>query len=94
MVLLILAGAGLGVWDAYYRQHVEYYANVTKRWGLPVGVGRLTDEEVRHRNISLKLTQLGRWGTKEVRIVNSRGVYPPTFAYFPSWSLGSVDILS
>ena len=41
IALLILAGAGLGYWDAFYRQHVEYYANVTKRWGLPEGVGRL-----------------------------------------------------
>lgn len=77
IILLIMAGAGVGYWDAFYRQHVEYYANVTKRWGLPVGVGRLTDEDVRHRNISLKLTQRGRRGlVKEVRIVNSRGAYP------------------
>jgi hypothetical protein len=31
-VLLILAATGLGYWDAFYRQHVEYYANVTRRW--------------------------------------------------------------
>ena len=94
IILLIMAGAGVGYWDAFYRQHVEYYANVTKRWGLPVDVGRLTDEDVRHRNISLKLTQRGRRGlVKEVRIVNSRGAYPPAFAYFPSVSLEGLNPL-
>jgi hypothetical protein len=29
--LLILATVGLWIWDAFYRQHIDYYANVTKR---------------------------------------------------------------
>jgi len=95
VILLILAGAGLGYWDAFYRQHVEYYANVTKRWGLPEGVGRLTDEQVRHRNISLKFIRRGRWGVAhEIRLVNSRGVYPPAFTYYPSVSLVKLDPLA
>lgn len=80
LVLLILAGAGLWYWDAFYRQHVEYYANVSKRRGLPEGVGRLTDEQVSHRNVSLMFIKRGRWGAaREIRAVNSRGAYPPRF---------------
>ena len=32
--LLILAAFGLRYWDAFYRPHTDYYANVTTRWGL------------------------------------------------------------
>jgi hypothetical protein len=95
VVLLILAGTGLWYWDAFYRQHVEYYANVTKRWGLPEGVGRLSDEQVSHRNISLMFIKRGRWkAAHEIRVVDSRGAYPPAFAYFPSTSLVCLNPLA
>ncbi|MGH8591023.1 MAG: hypothetical protein ACREXX_17360, partial [Gammaproteobacteria bacterium] len=81
---LILAGSELWYWDAFHRQHVEYYANVIKRWGLPEGVGPLTDEEVRHRSVSLAFQKRGRWGAvHEIQAVDSRGRYPPVFTYFP-----------
>ncbi|MGH9195289.1 MAG: TIR domain-containing protein [Acidimicrobiia bacterium] len=81
---LILAGAALWYWDAFHRPHIEYYANVIKRWGLPEGIGPLTDEDVRHRNVSLAFHKRGRWGVvHEIRAVNSRGGYPPVFTYFP-----------
>jgi hypothetical protein len=95
VVLLSLAGAGLWYWDAFYRQHIEHYANVTTRWGLPEGVGRLTDEQVSHRNISLMFIKRGRWkAAHEIRVVDSRGAYPPAFAYFPSLSLISLNPLA
>ena len=76
--LLLLAGIGGWYWDAYHREHVEYYANVIKRWGLPEGVGLLTDEQFRRRNSTLMFVKRGRWGAvHEIRIVNSRGVYLP-----------------
>ncbi|MGH9891017.1 MAG: toll/interleukin-1 receptor domain-containing protein [bacterium] len=81
--LLILIGSALGYWDAFHRPHIEYYANVMKRWGLPEGIGRLTDEEVRHRAVSLAFHKRGRWGVvHEIRAVNSRGGYPPAFGYY------------
>jgi YD repeat-containing protein len=81
LVLLLLAGVGGWYWDAYHRTHIEYYANVRQRWGLPEGVGRLTDEQVRHRNATLAFVQRGRQGpVHEIRLVNSRGVYPPLYA--------------
>jgi len=79
LVLLLLAGVGGWYWDAYHREHVEYYANVIKRWGLPEGVGRLTDEQFRSRNSTLMFIKRGRQGAvHEIRQVNSRGVYHPT----------------
>ena len=59
LVLLPLVGVGGWYWDAYHREHVEYYANVTKRWGLPEGVGRLTDEQFRHRNSTAMFIKRG-----------------------------------
>jgi YD repeat-containing protein len=65
-------------WDAYHRAYVEHYANVITRWGLPEGVGRLTDEQVRRRNTTLAFSKRGRRGpVHEIRLVNSRGMSPP-----------------
>jgi predicted Ser/Thr protein kinase len=95
VVLLLLAGLGLWYWDAFHRQHIEYYANVIKRWGLPEGVGRLTDEQVRHRNVTLVFIKHGRWGVvQEVRAVNARGAYPPALTYFPPLSLVGLNPLA
>jgi hypothetical protein len=75
--LLILSMVGLWVWDTFYRPHSDYYANVTKRWGLPEGIGQLSGEQVRRRNLMLAFFKHGRRGpVKEIRTVNSRGAYP------------------
>ena len=94
LVLLLLAGIGGWYWDAYHREYVEYYANVIKRWGLPAGVGRLTDEQFRRRNSTLMFIKRGRQGAvHEIRQVNSRGVYPPTFAQIGLHPLSAVNPL-
>ena len=86
--LLILLLLGLGVWDAFYRTHVDYYANVIKRHGVPEGIGKLSAEQLRHRNVSLAFSRKGRSGpVREIRAINQRGAYPPQFAYFPPLSL-------
>jgi len=80
-VLLLLAGTGVWYWDAYYRPHIEYYTTVIKRGGLPEGVGRLTDEQARLRNTTLEFIRKGRREpVLELRVVNSRGDYPPISA--------------
>ena len=90
-MLLLLAAAGLWYWDAHYRPHYEHYANAITRWGLPVGIGQLTDAQMQHRNSMLKFTKKGRKGpVEEVRIVNSRGKYPPVFASSGFLLLGSL----
>ena len=93
--LLILALVALWIWDALYRPHIDYYANVTKRRGLPEGIGEFSAEQVRHRNLTLEFSKQGRRGpVKEIRAVNSRGAYPPEFAYFPPLSLSELNPLS
>ena len=76
VMLLSAAAAGVWYWDAYQRAHVDYYAQVITRWGLPEGVGHLTAEQVRQRNASLAFHKHGRRGpVHEIRLVNSRGAY-------------------
>ena len=92
--LLILAIVALWVWDAFYRPHINYHANVTKRGGLPKGIGELRAEQIRHRNLTLEFSKHGRSGpVKEIRAVNNRGAYPPEFAYFPPLSLVELNPL-
>jgi hypothetical protein len=88
LVVLFLAGIGGWYWDAYQRAHVDYYANVTTRWGLPEGVGRLTAEQMRQRNASLAFHKHGRRGpVREIRLVNSRGTYNPESYHTAFWQL-------
>jgi YD repeat-containing protein len=90
--LLLLGMVGLWVWDALYRLHVEYYANVVNARGQPEGIGSLSAEQIRARSLTLALLKDGRRGPlKEIRAINSRGAYPPEFAYFPSMSLGALN---
>lgn len=92
-ILLMVTGAGLWYWDAYYRTHYEYYANITMRWGIPEGLKELTGEQIRRRQATIQLVRRGRLGpVEELRIVDSRGHYP----YLPSllFSLSSLDPLS
>jgi hypothetical protein len=56
-MLLIVTGAGLWYWDAYYRTHYEYYANIVMRWGIPEGLKKLTDEQIRRRPATIQLVR-------------------------------------
>ena len=47
-VAFLLAALALWRWDAS-RLKVEYFANFTKRWGAPEGIGRLTAAQASHR---------------------------------------------
>ena len=95
LVLLCAAAAGVWYWDAYHRTHVDYYAQVITRWGLPEGVGRLSAEHVRQRNASLVFHKHGRRGpVKEIRLVNSRGAYHPVAFNTGLLTLSSLNPLS
>jgi YD repeat-containing protein len=95
VMLLSAMATGVWYWDAYQRAHVEYYAQVITRWGLPEGVGHLTAEQMRQRNASLEFHRHGRHGpVHEIRLVNSRGAYPPEFAYTGIPKLSSLNPLS
>lgn len=84
LLLSAAAGSGLWYWDAYHRVHVEHFAHVTKRYGLPQGLHRLTGDQVGRRNVTLALMRRGRRNpVDEVRLVNSSGNTPPPATYFP-----------
>jgi hypothetical protein len=91
-ILLSLLAVGLWYWDAFHRENLDYYANVTKRWGLPDGIGHLTAEQVARRNASVVLVRRGRRNpADEIRVVNSSGRTPPLGLSLP---IGSVDDLN
>jgi YD repeat-containing protein len=63
---------GLGVWDCYYRVHVDHYRDYVRRWGEPEGLGPLTSEEAHGRASSVKLVRSGRLGhVSHVELVHS-----------------------
>ncbi len=60
VIILSLFGGWYWYMDGYVWDHVSYYNNYAKRFGVMVGVGELTEEQVRHRRISLRFHQKGR----------------------------------
>jgi YD repeat-containing protein len=94
LFVLLIGGSMVWYWDAYHRTSVEHYANVITRWGLPEGVGRLSDAQVRRRNTTLAFSKRGRRGpVHDVRLVNSRGVSPPLFARTAVFPWGDLNPL-
>jgi TIR domain-containing protein/PDZ domain-containing protein len=78
LTLVALAASGGWYFDAFYREHVDYYAGVTTRWGLPEGLGWLTASQVARRNVSIAVVRRGRRSpADELRLVNSAGNTPP-----------------
>ena len=52
---------------------VEYYANIVKRWGVPEGIGPLTEEQRKHRAVTYRFYR--RDGKVEkMEAVNGHGV--------------------
>ncbi|HZT82975.1 MAG TPA: protein kinase, partial [Gemmataceae bacterium] len=86
-LLLLAALLALWYWDAHYRLHVEHYANVTRRWGVLEGVGRLSDEQARHRQVSYRFYRRGG-RVEQVVVVNGQG--QPTTWHGPLAFLGGL----
>ncbi len=81
-------GGALWYWNAYRRVKVEYYAKWVYRLGEPQGVGRLTEEQVRHRRLNWKFyRRAGR--VEALESVDARG--QPTTQHPLSTFLGSLD---
>jgi len=94
ILLLFVIVPGVWYWDAYHREISDYYANVTKRWGLPEGIGRLTAEQVSRRNESVVLVRRGRRNpAHEVRVVNSAGLTPAVGLGLPIFSINELNPL-
>jgi eukaryotic-like serine/threonine-protein kinase len=73
LALLPLLFLGYCYWDAHYRVKVEYYANFTKIFGAPSGIGRVSAEESKHRFVTWKFTKRGNQ-VESCEAVNGRGV--------------------
>jgi eukaryotic-like serine/threonine-protein kinase len=65
---------GYRYWDAHFRVKVEYYANFTKEFGAPQGIGRVSEAEAHHRFVTWKFVKRGRQ-VESFEAVNGRG-YP------------------
>ena len=70
--------AGGLYYDGFVAPKVRYYASFTKRFGTYEGTPpQLTQEDVRHRTYSVKLTLKGRYGPAiGIDIVNGHGACP------------------
>jgi hypothetical protein len=85
LLVCVAMGAGYSYWD-FHRERIEYYRNFEKRWGVPVGVGGLRAEQVKHRRYTLKFhRRAGR--VERVDVVNGHGQLTarhPVGTYFGS----------
>jgi tRNA A-37 threonylcarbamoyl transferase component Bud32 len=76
-VVLGAAGYGLWYWNSHLRLKVEYYANVTKRWGVLEGVGPVTADQAGRCTLTYRFyRRAGR--VEKVERVNGLGVPAPT----------------
>ena len=93
-LLLVVIALGAWYWDAFHREIRDYYANVTKRWGLPEGIGHLTAEQVSQRNESVLVLRRGRRNpAHEVRVINSEGHTPAIGLGLPILSVNELNPL-
>jgi YD repeat-containing protein len=76
VLLLAAAGSAWWYWDAYRRLKVGYYAGLRDRRGVWEGVGRLSEDQARHRRVSYKFfRRAGR--VEKVEVVNGFGALTP-----------------
>lgn len=76
VLVLVLVGAWLWYRDAYVTPHIEYYANMMPRWGMPTGIRPLTEQQVSHRGTSFRMTRKGRRGpVVRMEAINGRRIY-------------------
>lgn len=86
--LLLVGGLGsLWYWNRYRRVHTAYYASWIYHFGEPIGVGLLTEEQVRHRWTSCKFYRRGGH-VEAMEIVDHRG--QPTIHHTFTTFLGSI----
>lgn len=73
-LLLVFMGTlgGVWYWDANYRLKTAHYVTFTRRWGAWEGVGPLTDEQAKHREVSLRFFSRGGQ-VEKVEAINGQG---------------------
>ena len=70
-ILSLAVCAGLFFWD-YTRIKVRYYKDYTEVWGVPEGIGRLSEADQKHRQYTFKFEYQKR-KVRRVSTVNSHG---------------------
>lgn len=70
-VISLLMCLGIFIWD-YNRIRVYYYKDYAERWGVPEGIGRLSSNEVRHKEMCYRFEYRQR-KLRHVSLVNSAG---------------------
>lgn len=70
-VAVILLLVGFFVWD-YYRTKIKYYSDYVEVYGIPEGIGRLSSNEMSHREASYRF-EYSRHRLRRVSYVNSKG---------------------
>lgn len=66
---------GTFLWD-YNRTKVYYYKDYCEHWGIPEGIGRLSNKEMSHREMSYKL-EYRQHKLRHMSLVNSAGKVIP-----------------
>lgn len=69
--VLLLVGACVGIWD-YNRIKVDYYMDYVEQWGVPVGVHKLSSNEVNHRSASYRIESC-RGKVRRMTLINYAG---------------------
>lgn len=67
----VIVAAGVFVWD-FCRTKVTYYADYVEQWGAPVGVHKLTSNQVSHREMSYRL-ESSKGKVRRLSLVNYAG---------------------
>lgn len=67
----VLMCAGIFLWD-YTRTKVYYYKDYCEHWGVPEGIGKLSRNEVQHRERSYRF-EYQKGQVRRLSLVNSKG---------------------
>lgn len=70
-IACVLMCVGIFLWD-YNRTKVYYYKDYAEYWGIPHGIGRLSADDVEHREQSYKF-EYNKHKLRRVTLVNSKG---------------------
>ena len=70
-VASLIICAGIFLWD-YNRTKVRYYKDYVEVWDIPKGVGRLSDNEMSHRDITYRM-EFRQRKLRRLALVNSAG---------------------
>lgn len=69
--IIVLLAVMAFTWD-YYRTKIEYYRDYVEVFGIPQGIGNLSDNEMSHREASYRF-EYSRHKLRRVSYVNSKG---------------------